>query len=596
MRGLVRRLASLLATVAVLSLGLAVAGATSATAAATWSAPTDIDGSNHLDSVSCPSTSFCVAVDAEGDALNYNGSSWSSPSLIGGTDAVSCPSVTFCAAVGPNDFLTYHGTTWSTPTIIGMVDVDSVSCSSASFCVAVDQNGDAFTYNGLSWSSPVSINAPYGDLESVSCSSASFCVALDVDDDAFIYNGFSWTKTPNVSAQWISCPTINFCVGVDTSGHATTYNGTSWSSPTPIDVEPYFTLTSVSCANASFCVAVDQQGYAVTYNGSAWSSPSRIESAQPFTLESVSCASASFCVAVDPDGNALTYASSSTPPTVTSVNPSKGPTTGGTAITINGTGFVTGASVVIGQGNGAARGIAATNVVVVSPTEITADTGGVAVAGVFNVYVNTSGGTSAPDSGDLFDYFVPVPTVTSVTPNRGPTTGYTAITVNGTGFLRGASVAIGQGSGSVGAIAASGVIVVSTTEITAAFTGQASKAGVFNVYVTTSGGTSTAESGDLFDYFIPVPNVGSVTPNRGPTTGSTAIHINGTGFIPGATVVIGQGSGSLGGIAASNVVVVNSTTITAVTGGGAKAGAFNVYVTTSGGSSVPNSGDLFAYT
>ena len=112
----------------------------------------------------------------------------------------------------------------------------------------------------------------------------------------------------------------------------------------------------------------------------------------------------------------------------------------------------------------------------------------------------------------------------------------------------------------------------------------------------TSQGTSTADSEDLFAYFVPVPTVTSVTPHKGPTTGNTAIVIAGTGFIPGASVVIGQGSGSVGGIAASNVVVINSSTITAVTGGGAKAGAFNVYVTTSGGSNVPNSGDLFAYT
>ena len=92
-------------------------------------------------------------------------------------------------------------------------------------------------------------------------------------------------------------------------------------------------------------------------------------------------------------------------PTVTAVAPSSGPVTGGTAITVSGTGFVSGASVVIGQGSGPTIGaIAATNVVVVSPTEITAVTGGGARAGTFSLFVITPGGTSAANVRDDFTY------------------------------------------------------------------------------------------------------------------------------------------------------------------------------------------------
>ncbi|MGO9855288.1 MAG: hypothetical protein ACLPYY_09630 [Acidimicrobiales bacterium] len=41
---------------------------------------------------------------------------------------------------------------------------------------------------------------------------------------------------------------------------------------------------------------------------------------------------------------------------------------------------------------------------------------------------------------------------------------------------------------------------------------------------------------------------------------------------------------------------VTATTITATTGGGAKAGTWNVFVTTPGGTSGAHSGDYFAYT
>ena len=54
----------------------------------------------------------------------------------------------------------------------------------------------------------------------------------------------------------------------------------------------------------------------------------------------------------------------------------------------------------------------------------------------------------------------------------------------------------------------------------------------------------------------PAPTVTSVCPNSGTTAGGTAVTITGTNFAAGATV-------TFGGTAATNVVVVNSTTITA---------------------------------
>ena len=281
-------------------------------------------------------------------------------------------------------------------------------------------------------------------------------------------------------------------------------------------------------------------------------------------------------------------------PTVSKISPNSGPTTGGTSLTITGTGFVSGATVVIGQGNGAGTGaIAAINVKVVSPTEITAVTGGGAKTGTWTLFVTTSGGTSAANSGAYFTYN-PVPTVSNVSPNTGPTSGGTAITITGTGFVSGATVVIGQGNGAeTGAIAAINVKVVSPTEITAV-TGGGAKTGTWTLFVTTSGGTSAANSGAYFTY-NPVPTVSNVSPNTGPTSGGTAITITGTGFVSGATVVIGQGNGTTGTIAATNVMVVSATKITAVTSGGAKAGTWNLFVTTSGGTSAANSGDYFSY-
>ena len=90
------------------------------------------------------------------------------------------------------------------------------------------------------------------------------------------------------------------------------------------------------------------------------------------------------------------------------------------------------------------------------------------------------------------------------------------------------------------------------------------------------GDQSGCQSGSLTNGFtyVVVPTVSSVSPNSGPAAGGTAVTITGTNFAAGATV-------TFGGTAATNVVVVNSTTITATTPAAA-AGAVTVTVTVNG--------------
>jgi hypothetical protein len=240
-------------------------------------------------------------------------------------------------------------------------------------------------------------------------------------------------------------------------------------------------------------------------------------------------------------------------PTVTSVSPTSGSTTGGTAVTITGTNFAVGATVTFGTA-------AATNVVVVSGTQITATTPA-GSAGAVTVTVGNPGGQSG-GLVNAFTYIAP-PTVTSVIPNGGPTGGGTAVTITGTNFAAGATVKFGSA-------AASSVTVVNSTTITAMTPGGS--AGAVAVTVTNSNGLSgTLASG--FTYLAP-PTVTSVSPSSGTTAGGTAVTITGTNFASGATVTFGS-------VAASNVVVVNSTTITATTPAGS-AGAVTVTVTVSG--------------
>ena len=198
-------------------------------------------------------------------------------------------------------------------------------------------------------------------------------------------------------------------------------------------------------------------------------------------------------------------------PAVAAVSPNTGPTSGGTTVTITGTGFVSGDQVVIGQGHGSGTGtIAASAVDVVSPTEITAVTGGGATPGAFTLYVISPSNqiSAAVKANNTFTYQpVPAPAVAAVSPNTGPTSGGTTVTITGTGFVSGDQVVIGQGHGSgTGTIAASAVDVVSPTEITAV-TGGGATPGAFTLYVISPSNQISAavKANNTFTY-QPVPN------------------------------------------------------------------------------------------
>ncbi len=294
-----------------------------------WSSPKMIDSipnnGEAFTSVSCSSASFCAAVDAQGNALTYNGTTWSTPRAIdpnGTLISVSCASASFCVAM---DYLsnvyTWNGATWSSPQAIdpglnpnNYSPLGSVSCPSGSFCVAVGDGEDAFIWNGATWSSPQAVDPGVvlsgNSLASISCPSVSFCAAVDTRGNALIYNGTTWSSpqsidpTHNAYFTSISCSSASFCVavGAHSSRGAFVWNGAVWSSPWAADPNTDG-LSSVSCPSMRFCVAVAPD-IALTYNGTAWSNPKIIDSASSSIF--VSCPSVNFCAAVDQNGNAFT--------------------------------------------------------------------------------------------------------------------------------------------------------------------------------------------------------------------------------------------------------------------------------------------------
>jgi hypothetical protein len=239
--------------------------------------------------VSCPTTTFCMAVDGAGDAIEYANGSWSSPvQLDDDVDvfAVSCASPSFCMAVGPEIAWRFDGSSW---TSMGQVDtnaaatayLESVSCPSVSFCMAVDNQGYEVTYEGGAWSSPVALGLNNGgaeqDFDSVSCTSASFCVAVNSGGAALVDQGGTWSKPVStgtgaiVTRSLVSCPATTWCMLFDEGAGAITWDGSGWSSPVSLEPPtvlggPRDDLTALSCPTTSWCMGLDGDGRALRFS------------------------------------------------------------------------------------------------------------------------------------------------------------------------------------------------------------------------------------------------------------------------------------------------------------------------------------------
>jgi hypothetical protein len=250
--------------------------------------------------------------------------------------------------------------------------------------------------------------------------------------------------------------------------------------------------------------------------------------------------------------NGFTYAAAA--PVVTSINPTTGTTSGGTVVTVTGSGFVSGATVRFG-------GTLATNVIFDSATQVRATTPARTSTGAVSVQV-TNPNNQSGQLNNAFTYTLGTPTVTSVVPNSGPVTGGTNVTITGNGFVTGAVVRFGNNN-------ATSVTIVSPTQITATTPSQTS-AGAVTVQVRNSS-TLIGQLTNGFTYTSGTPTVTAVSPNSGTTGGGTPVTITGTNFISGATV-------RFAGTQATSVVVVNSTTITAVTPARSTTGSVTVEV------------------
>ena len=246
-------------------------------------------------------------------------------------------------------------------------------------------------------------------------------------------------------------------------------------------------------------------------------------------------------------------------PFIATVSPMAGPLGGGQPVTIAGRNFQPRAAVSFGPNP-------ATNVVVVSSTQITATTPSGNALGPANVIVSQSDST-AFTATSAYTYTAP-PTVTSLVPNHGSPAGGMSVTVTGTSFMAVTAVTFGVA-------AATTYTVVSATQITAT---SPAGTGTVDVTVSTTSGTSPTSAADQFTF---VPGSGVYTalaPHRLLDT-----RTNHTTLAAGASVNVPIGG--VGSVPANaTAVILNVTAVDETT-----AGFFTVYPT---GGTVPTASNL----
>ncbi|MEU8682819.1 IPT/TIG domain-containing protein [Streptomyces sp. NPDC048611] len=163
-------------------------------------------------------------------------------------------------------------------------------------------------------------------------------------------------------------------------------------------------------------------------------------------------------------------------PFKSTLSPVSGVTAGGNTVTITGTGLSSATSVSFGANSATPT--------VVNDGQLTVTVPAGAAAGPVGVSVTTAGGTN---NGFSYTY-IDAPTVVSLNPTSGPTSGGTVVTITGTNFSTTQSVDFG------GTLAPFSVI--SDTSLSAVTPPGA--AGAVDVTVTTGGGTATAD--DAYTY------------------------------------------------------------------------------------------------
>ena len=268
-------------------------------------------------------------------------------------------------------------------------------------------------------------------------------------------------------------------------------------------------------------------------------------------------------------------------PSVTNLSPSGGPSNGGPAIYVSGSGFTGATSVSVGStalSSGSGFTVNSDGLITIyrGPAQGTNPS-------TVDITVTAPGGTSPASTADHFTFGAAVvPTVTALSPSAGPAAGGTLVDITGTGFLGATAVNFGATT--------EAATPISDTLISAYSPAQGTNPSTVDVTVTAGGSTSATSTADHFTWAStpppPGPAVNGVSPNQGITDGGTDVTLYGSG-LSGVTAV------NFG--AAPGIIVYAGGTQMQVRSPAGAASTVDITVTTGAGTSAVNAGDHFTY-
>jgi hypothetical protein len=204
-------------------------------------------------------------------------------------------------------------------------------------------------------------------------------------------------------------------------------------------------------------------------------------------------------------------------------------------------------------------------------------------AGQFNV--NLTVGTATSNSLPFF--YAAAPAVSSVSPTEGAASPGT-ITVNGSGFLNASAVTFGaQGAGTALTVVNDTQLTVTAPTHPTPITGCQD---TVDITVTTPGGTSAVSVSDQFTYYDAPAITAPISPATGPA--GTSVTVTGTCFDNVTSVVFTPPTGP--SIPAAGFRSASTTQLTVTVPSGLTTGtAYDIQVTTPGGTSAKSANDVF---
>jgi hypothetical protein len=400
------------------------------------------------------------------------------------------------------------------------------------------------------------------------------------------------TSAPSSADQYTyePLPTISSVVppaGVLAGGNTVTVNGAGFTNASVVKVG---TQSLLPCGSAPcFTFVSDSQITVSSFPGNTLSATVDITVTTPF-------------------GTSLTTAADSYTympvPAVTGVSPNAGSPAGLNSVTLSGTGFEVGGVTATTVSFGSLGNAASFTVDSATSITIPAIPVGPSLGGQFHITVTTAGGTSAQTSADFYTYVAAFPTVTTVSPKFGATSGGAYVIVIGANFgdpnqgfgatallFNAMNVSVNNPFPCPGS--ANGCFLQIDQNTIDVYT-PALPAGTVDIKVETPGGDSNPAPADQYTYVAPGaytaispvricdtrPAAGGIAPNQCDTGGKGTLgtgnetvtaQITGTHVPPGAQAVV------------VNITAINhgggGTYVIAYPAGGAQPVASNINLT-----------------